>query len=69
MTEKDPELELVVEDVNTRRWPKLQAGSTFHSRYADLSVYEGALFMGTSAVIPLVLRSRVLKILHQNSIE
>ena len=55
MTEEDPELELVVEAVNTRRWPKFLAGSTlhaFHSRSADLSVYEGALSMGTRAVVP-----------------
>ena len=68
MTEEDSEFQLVVEAVSTGRWPKFQAGSTlhaFHSRSADLSVYEGALFMGTRAVIPPALRSRVLKMLHE----
>ena len=63
MTEEDSEFQLVVEAVSTGRWPKFQAGSTlhaFHSRSADLSVYEGALFM-----IPPALRSRVLKMLHE----
>ena len=52
-----------MEAVSTGRWPKFQAGSTLHafySRSADLSVYEGALFM-----IPPALRSRVLKMLHE----
>ena len=68
MTEEDSEFQLVAEAVSTGRWPKFQAGSTlhaFHSRSADLSVYEGALFMGTRAVIPPALRSRVLKMLHE----
>ena len=68
MTEEDPKLELVVEAVNTGWWSKFQAGSTLHaflSRSADLSVYEGALFMGTRAVIPPALRSWVLKMLHE----
>ena len=71
MTKEDSELELVVEAVNTGRWPKFQAGSTlhaFHSRSADLSVYDGALYMGTRAVIPPALRNRVLKMLHEGDI-
>ena len=68
MTKEDSKFQLVVEAVSTGQWPKFQAGSTlhaFHSRSADLSVYEGALFMGTRAVIPPALRSRVLKMLHE----
>ena len=71
MTEEDSVFQLVVEAVSTGRWSKFQAGSTlyaFHSRSADMSVYEGALFMGTRTVIPPSLRRRVLKTprSHQN---
>ena len=55
ITEEDSEAELVVEAVNTGRWPKFQVGSilhVFHSRSADLSVYEDVyegFFMGIRA--------------------
>ena len=37
----------------------------FHSRARDLSVHEGVLFLGMRAVVPLALRHRILKMLHE----
>ena len=67
MTESD-ELQIIVQAVQSGRWPGFRTGSlmhAFHNRARDLSVHEGALFLGMRAVVPLALRQRVLKMLHE----
>ena len=67
MTESD-ELQIIVQAVQSGRWPDFRTGSlmhAFHSRARDLSVHEGILFLGMRAVIPLALRHRILKMLHE----
>ena len=62
------ELQIIVQAVQSGRWPDFRTGSlmhAFHSRARDLSVHEGILFLGMRAVIPLALRHRILKMLHE----